>query len=206
MSSKLRLLLVLFVGSSFSLAPFTRAEEESLKDSDLEEMLKEAKELQKESDGANAPVNMSDLKKQADDILAQQKQEEEKAKAALQKQVAAPGPVALPDWTPSTPQFHTNGPLKKEIVDDEVRVLQTGTSPLSPKELGDAWEAAIAGKEINDSRNNITMNGAPSVVLYLSSRTDPPQEVRMEAKREAGGKITQVEISSPLPKPGDETD
>ena len=57
---------------------------------------------------------MSDLKKQADEIQAQQKQEEEKEKAALQKQLAAPGPVALPDWTPATPQLHAAGAAKRK--------------------------------------------------------------------------------------------
>ncbi len=206
MNSKLRPLLVLSVAGSFLLARFAFAQEDPLKDPDLQEMLKQAQELQKESGPAKSPAKMSDLKKQADEIQAQQKQEEEKEKAALQKQLAAPGPVALPDWTPPTPQFHASGPVSKKIVDDEVRVIQTGTSPLSPKELGDAWEAAVAGKEINNSRNNITVNGAPSVVLFLSTRTDPRQEVEMEAKREASGKITEVNISSPLPKPEDTGD
>jgi hypothetical protein len=200
MNSTLRPLLILLSVGSFLLAPLARAQEDALSDPDLQKMLKEAQELQKEA-GPAKPVKMSDLQKQADEIQAQQKREEEKEKAALQKQLAAPGPVALPDWTPATPQFHASGPVNKKIVDDQVRVIQTGTSPLSPKELGDAWEAAVAGKEINNSRNNITVNGAPSVVLFLSTRTDPRQEVEMEAKREAGGKITEVNISSPLPKP-----
>ena len=37
--------------------------------------------------------------------------------------------------------------------------------------------------------------------MFLSTRTDPPQEVKLEATREQGGKITQIEISFPLPKP-----
>ena len=205
MNSTLHPLLSLFAVGSFLLAPLSHAQEDSLSDPDLQKMLKEAQELQKEG-GPAKPVKMSDLQKQADEIQAQQKQEEEKEKAALQKQLVAPGPVALPDWTPATPQFHASGPVSRKIVDDEVRVIQTGTSPLSPKELGDAWEAAVAGKEINNSRNNITVNGAPSVVLYLSTRTDPRQELEMEARREAGGKITKVNISSPLPKPEAESD
>jgi hypothetical protein len=32
------------------------------------------------------------------------------------------------------------------------------------------------------------------------------QEVKLEASREPGGKITQVEISSPLPKPDSDTE
>ena len=199
MNSTLHPLLGLLAVGSFLLAPLAHAQEDALSDPDLQKMLKEAQELQKEG-GPAKPVKMSELQKQADEIQAQQKQEEEKEKAALQKQLVAPGPVALPDWTPATTQFHASGPVSKKIVDDEVRVVQTGTSPLSPKELGDAWEAAVAGKEINNSRNNITVNGAPSVVLYLSTRTDPRQEVEMEAKREAGGKIPEVNISSPLPK------
>ena len=206
MNLKLRLLLVLFAAGSFVFARFALAQEDPLKDPDLQEMLKEAQELQKEGGTAKSPVKMSDLKKQADEIQAQQKQEELKEKAALQKQLAAPGPVSLPDWTPVTPQLHATGAATKKIVDDEVRIIQTGTSPLSPKELGDAWEAAIAGKEINRSRNNITSNGAPTVVLFLSTRTEPREEVRMEASREANGKITEINISSPLPKPETDTD
>ena len=206
MNLKLRLLLVPLLAGSFMFARFALAQEDPLKDPDLQEMLKEAQELQKESGTGKSPVKMSDLKKQADEIQAQQKQEEEKEKAALQKQLAAPGPVALPDWTPATPQLHAAGVAAKKIVDDEVRVVQTGTSPLSPKELADAWEAAIAGKEINRSRNNITSNGAPTVILFLSTRTEPREEVRMEASREANGKITEINISSPLPKPEEDTD
>jgi hypothetical protein len=199
-------LLVSYVAGSFLLAHFAFAQEDPLKDPDLQKMLKEAQELQKESGATKSPVKMSDLKKQADEIQEQQKQEELKEKAALQKQLAAPGPVALPGWTPATPQLHATGAAAKKIVDDEVRIVQTGTSPLTPKELGDAWEAAIAGKEINRSRNNITSNGAPTVVLFLSTRTEPREEVRMEASREANGKITEINISSPLPNPEDSTD
>jgi hypothetical protein len=37
--------------------------------------------------------------------------------------------------------------------------------------------------------------------MFLSTRTDPVQEVKLEARREPESKITEVEISSPLPKP-----
>jgi len=38
-------------------------------------------------------------------------------------------------------------------------------------------------------------------ILFLSTRTDPRQEVELEASREPDSKVTQIEISSPLPKP-----
>ena len=41
----------------------------------------------------------------------------------------------------------------------------------------------------------------PTRILFLSTRTDPRQEVELEASREPDSKITQIEISSPLPKP-----
>ena len=206
MNSTLGPLLVLLAGCALLLSPVVRAQEDALKDPDLQQMWREAQELQKEGGPAKTPVKMSDLQKQAAAIQAEQKQEEEKEKAALQKQLVAPGAVVLPDWTPATPQFHVNGPAIKKIVNDEVLIIQTGTSPLSPEELGNAWEAALAGKKFNHTRNNISANGAPTVILFFSSRTDPPVEVRMEARREAGGKITEVTLSSPLPKPEEVSD
>jgi hypothetical protein len=41
-------------------------------------------------------VKMPDVKKQIEEV----NKEEAKEKAALQKQLEAPGPVALPNWTP----------------------------------------------------------------------------------------------------------
>ncbi len=147
---------------------------------------------------------MSDLQKQADEIQAEQKKEEQKEKAALKKQLEAPGPVALPGWTPATPEFTATGSPAKKIVDDHVAITQTGTSSRTPEQLADAWEAAIADKKINHVRNNISSNNNLTTILFLTTRTDPREEVRMEARRPEGAKVTQVTISSPLPKPEDE--
>jgi hypothetical protein len=58
----------------------------------------------------------------------QEKREKEKLQAALKKQLEAPGPVVLPDWTPATPEFKAAGAPARKIVDDEVRIVQSGTS------------------------------------------------------------------------------
>jgi hypothetical protein len=185
----------------FLCAPLTRAQEDPLNDPDFQAALKQSQELQKK----NPPVKMSDLQKQADEIQAEQKKEEQKEKAALQKQLDAPGPLALPDWTPATPEFKATGsPARKIVDDDHIAITQTGTSSRTPKELADAWEAAIADKKINHVRNNISSNNNLTTILFLSTRTDPREEVRMEARRPEGAKITQVTISSPLPKPEDD--
>ena len=108
----------------------------------------------------------------------------------------------LPDWTPATPEFKAEGAPARKIVDDEVRIVQTGTSSLTPEKIADSWQAAAnATNNLNQSLNKINVNGKITRILFLSTRTDPRQEVELEASREPDSKITQVEISSPLPKP-----
>ncbi|HEY4257825.1 MAG TPA: hypothetical protein VGM66_11475 [Candidatus Udaeobacter sp.] len=203
------------VGISLLFALSTRAQDGNpLDDPDLKAALKQAQEMQKEAGelqkhnptSPNAKKKLAELEAQARAEEARQEQEEkhekEKLQAALQKQLEAPGPVTLPDWTPATPQFKANGAPTKKIVDEEVKIIQTGTSSLTPKELADSWEAAaVAANNLNHGRNNIEVNGKLTTIMFLSTRTDPVQEVKLEASREPGSKITQVEISSPLPKP-----
>src|SRR5207245_3344452 len=135
-------------------APLLRAQDNPLNDPDLKKMLKEAQEMQKEAKELEKQNPTSqDTKKKLADMLSQAKEEEarqeeqekrekDKLQAALKKQLDAPGPIALPDWTPTTPQFKANGTPKKKIVDDEVRIVQTGVSSLTPKEMSAGWAAA----------------------------------------------------------------
>ena len=169
-----------------------------------------AQETDKEVDdavqqGADAAkkmgVKMPDVKKQMEEV----DKEEAKEKAALQKQLEAPGRVALPDWTPEVPQFKPAGPAIKKVVDDEVDIIMTGTSPLTPAELGNSWEAA-EGDKLNSSRANGSYNDTKVVTIYLSTREEPLQKVILEATRAPEEKITHVTISSPLPKPEVEED
>src|SRR5213082_3691477 len=93
-------------------------------------------------------VKMPDVKKQLEEV----NKEEAKEKAALQKQLEAPGPLALPDWTPKVPQFEPTGPVSRKIVSDEVNIIQIGTSLLTPAKLEDSWEEAAKGDKLNSSR------------------------------------------------------
>ena len=88
-------------------------------------MQKQAKELQKQNPTAQ------DTKKKLAEMLSQakaeearqeeqEKREKEKLQAALKKQLEAPGPIVLPDWTPATPEFKAAGAPARKIVDDEV--------------------------------------------------------------------------------------
>src|SRR5438128_1557218 len=174
--------------ASFLLAPSLRAQDT---DKEVDDAIQQATEVAKKMG-----VKMPDVKKQLEEV----DQEEAKEKAALQKQLEAPGPVKLPDWTPKVLQFKADGPAVKKIVDDEVDILQTGTSPLTPAELGDSWEAA-KGDKLNSSRSNNSINDTKTVFIYLYTRSEPQEKVVLEATRAPEEKITHVKISSPLPKP-----
>src|SRR5438132_5373020 len=213
MYSQTRLLSLLGI-SCLLFTPLLCAHHNPPNDSDLKEMLNEAQEMQKEAKELRKQNPPSpDTKKKLAEMLSQAKEEEarqeqeekrekEKLQAALKKQLEAMGPVVLPDWTPATPECKAAGTPAKKIVDDEVRIVQTGTSSLTPEKIADSWQAAAgAANNLNQSLNKINVNGKITRILFLSTRTDPRQEVELEASREPDSKNTQVEISSPLPKP-----
>ena len=183
-----------------------RAEENPMDDPDLQKLLKQAQEMQKSSGSPDARKKLAEMEAMAKQQAAQQEQDEkdekEKLQAALKKQLEAPGPVAFPDWTPMTPEFKPAGKPAKKLVDDEVKIVQTGTSSLTPEKISENWQsAATAANNLNQSLNKLNVNGKITRILFLSTRTDPRQEVELEASREPDSKITHVEISSPLPKP-----
>jgi hypothetical protein len=210
-------LFSLLVISCLLVASFLRAQDNPLNDPDLKEMLKQAQEMQKQAEEHQKPASQ-DTKKKLAEMLSQAKEEEarqeqeekrekEKLQAALKKQLEGPGPVMLPDWTPTTPEFKAAGAPARKIVNDEVRVVQTGTSSLTPEKIADSWQATVAAaNNLNQSLNKINVNGKITRILFLSTRSDPRQEVELEAGREPDSKITQVEISSPLPKPDIESE
>ena len=180
--------ITLFLFAALTLSPLAVAQEP---DPDLSKMLKEAEE---QSNKMNLKV--PDMKEQ----LAEIEKDEAKEKAALQKQLNAPGPIALPAWAPALPQFTPAGPATRKIIDEQVNVIVTGTSPLTPAELGDSWEAA---KPANSSfgRSNNSINDTKTVIITLRPQDTALGEVRLEATRAPKEKITHVTITSPLPKP-----
>ena len=210
MNSKFCSWVILLV-ISLLLTPHLRAQED-----DLNKMLKEANEMRKESEELNkkyppaSKEKMAEMQKQAQEEAARMEKEEklekEKLQAALKKQLEAPGPVALPEWMPPTPQFKTSDVPAKKIIDDQVKIVLSGTSSVAPDEILKSWEAAVADKPINHLTNDITVNNAVTKILFLSTRSDPVQELRMRAHREPGQKTTEIDISSPLPKPEIDSD
>jgi hypothetical protein len=188
MKSKVLSFVLFLLAISLSLPALVRAEDP---DKDVDDAINQAANAAKKMG-----VKMPDVKQQ----LAEVDKEEAKEKAALQKQLQEPGPVALPAWTPKVPQFKSDGPATKKIMDDEVNIIQTGTSPLTPAELGDSWEAA-KGDKLSSSRSNGSYNDTKVVTIYLYTREEPLQKAVLEATRAPDEQITHVKVYSPLPKP-----
>ena len=191
-------------------AASARAQDNPLEDPDLQQLLKQAQEMQKNAKNPRSldtRKKLADMEAMAKQQAAEQEQEEknekEELQAALKKQLEAPDPVAFPDWTPVTPEFKPAGKPTKKLVDEEVKIVQTGTSTLTPEQVADSWGSATVVKEKNLSRgrNNLNVNGKITRILSLSTQTDPVERVKLEASREPNSRVTQVEISSPLPKP-----
>ena len=162
--------------------------------------------MKKAMENANKPVSKADMKKLEQQATAdiakaeaENKAEEAKQKAAVQAVVDAKGPVSLPDWTPQVPKFTPSGPPARKLVDGEPKVIQTGTSPLSPEALCDAWDK-FANPKFSHERGGSEINH--SADLFVSYRNNEDNTtVKLEAERKAGAKVTHVTISSPLPLP-----
>jgi hypothetical protein len=169
-------------------------------DDDIDAQIKKAME------NANKPASKADMKKleqqakaQSDQMEAEQKAEEAKQKATAQAVVDAKGPTSFPDWTPQVPQFTPSGPPARKLVDGEPKVIQIGTSPLSPEALCDAWDK-FSNPKFSHERTGSEINH--SADLFVSFRNgEDGSAVRLEAERKAEAKVTHVTISSPLPLP-----
>jgi hypothetical protein len=180
--------LSLFI--ALTLSPLLKAQE-----SDSDMMSKALKQTEEQS--KKMGLKVPDMKAQ----MAEIEQVEAKEKAALQKQLEAPGPVSLPAWTPALPQFTPAGPATKKIIDGQVNIVLDGTSTLTPAELGDVWDAAKTEK-MSGSRSNNSFNDTKTVIIHLYFAKETAQEeVRLEATRTPKEKITHLTITSPLPKP-----
>src|SRR6059058_2704442 len=159
--------------------------------------------MKKAMENANKPASKADMKKleqqakaQIDEAEAENKAEEAKQKAAAQAVVDAKGPTSFPDWTPQVPQFTPAGGPARKLVDGEPKVIQTGTSPLSPEALCDAWDKFTNPKFSHERGGSEINRNADLYVSYRNSENNAT--VRLEAERKAGGTITHVTLSSPL--------
>src|SRR5438128_3971465 len=143
--------------------------------------------MKKALENANKPASKADMKKleqqakaQMDQMEAENKTEEAKQKAAAQAVVDAKGPTAFPDWTPQVPQFTPAGRPARKLVDGEPKVIQTGTSPLSPEALCDAWDK-FKNPKFSHERGGSEINR--NADLYVSFRnSEDNTEVKMEAE------------------------
>jgi len=187
-------LLGLLVSSSIAIAPVARAQSD---DKETAAALKRATDAAK---GMGLP--MPDVKKMLDDDAKKEAAQKKKRIEAA----TAKGPAALPTWTPAVPQFKADGPVAIRKIDGEEKIAQTGTSPQTPAQLADAWEAA-RGQGWSRSRSNNSVNGQITVYMnFYQDVSGKREEVRLIAERGPADNITKVTICSPLPEVPDEDD
>src|SRR5438093_7471892 len=169
-------------------------------DKETEAALRQASEAAKKMG-----IEMPNVKKMMEEDAKEEAKEAAKAKAKVQAAISAPGPVVFPDWMPKIPGFTPAGAAAKKVVDDAPQIVQTGTSPLTPVALADAWEK-FKNDKYSFSRTRSNINGTITQTVTYRNVDDTTQEVTMEVKREPSEKITHVTITSPLPipKPADE--
>ena len=170
-------------------------------DDDIDAQIKKA--MQDINKPAAKKPDMEKMEKEAkadiDRMEAEQKAEDAKQKAAMQAVVDVKGPVSLPGWTPQVPQFTPSGAAARKLVDGEPKIVVTGTSPLPPAALADAWDR-FSNPKFSHERTGSEINHSADLFVSFTNGEDGTA-VRMEAERKAGGKITHVTISSPLPLP-----
>lgn len=164
-------------------------------------------QIKKAMENADKPApknpNMKQLEKEAMADIAkadeENKAEAAKQKAAAQALVDVKGPVSLPDWTPQVPQFTPSGSAARKLIDGEPKIVVTGTSSLPPAALADAWDK-FSNPKFSHERTGSSINHSDD--LFVSFRNgEDGTEVKMEAERKAGAKLTKVTISSPLTLP-----
>jgi hypothetical protein len=169
-------------------------------DDDIDAQIKKAME------NANKPASKTDMKKleegaklQMKEAEAEEKADEARKKEAMQAVIDEKGPVSLPDWTPQVPQFTPAGPAARRLIDGEPKIVVTGTSTLPPQDLINAWNKFANPKFSHESGGSEINHNAD---LYVSfRRNEDNSAVKLQAERKAGGKITRVTVSSPLPLP-----
>jgi hypothetical protein len=170
-------------------------------DDDIDAQIKKAMENPNKPAPKNPNTKQMEKEAMADiaKAEAEEKAEAAKQKAAAQALVDVKGPVSLPEWTPQVPQFTPSGPVTRKLVDGEPKIILTGTSPLPPAALADAWDK-FSNPKFSHERTGSEMNH--SVDLFVSFRdSEDNTEVKLEAERKAGAKLTHVTISSPLKAP-----
>ncbi len=182
--------IISVIAAALIVAPFVYGQDE---DKESEEMTKQAEEAAKRM-GMKLPEVREMLKENA--------REEAAEKAAAKKRhdelvAKYAGKAALPDWTPKVPQFIASGPAAMKTIDGQEKVVVTGTSPLPPDALADAWDT-FKNDKFRHERTGSDINGQVTQVVTYSSLENPIEAVRMEAERKRGAKITQVTLSSPM--------
>ena len=184
-------------------------------DPDLQQLLKQAQEMQRTATQSGSPDTRKNLpiwkrwQRGSGATRAGGKGREGKITGCAQETARCARPGRVPDWMPATPEFKPAGKPTKKLVDEQVKnrsdwhlVTHSGANG-GKLAIG---SSRAANRISNQSLNNMNVNGKITRILFSARAPIPGQEVELEASREPDSKVTQVEISSPLPKPDIESE
>jgi hypothetical protein len=182
------------------MAPLARGQDDAMPN--IDEEMKKAMAAKPKSAAEMEAMQKhaeADSKKMMEESDKEEAAEKAKQKTANDAALHATGPVALPDWTPQVPQFAASGPVARKMIDGQPRTVLTGTSPLTPQALCDSWDSFKADhpKFSHERTGSVINHHSDLSVMYRNGEDNT--EVKMEADRKPGDKVTQVTVSSPLP-------
>ena len=187
------------LGFSIALLTVFPAPAQDGMDPDMKAALDEAK---KAAEGAKGG-QMLDINK----MMENAKKEAEKADAEAATPTPAPAtkPVplkALPTWIPPVPGFKASPGATQWTEAGMEKGKMTGTVSGAPRDVVEKYHELVkAANKLNVVVNDVTINGALTMTVFLTNREGPGQKLELTLKPSLDGKnsLATFEYSAALP-------
>ena len=189
---------ILWLGVSIAMMAASSVRAQDGMDPDMKAALDEAK---KAADGAKNQ-QMPDIKKMMED--AKKNADKDDADTTPTPAPATkPVPLkALPEWIPPVPGFKASPGATQWTEAGMEKGKMTGTVSGAPRDVAEKYHELVkAANKLNVSVNDITINGALTMTVFLTNREGPEQKLELTLKPSPDGKssLATFEYSSALP-------
>jgi len=168
-------------------------------DPDMKAALEEAKKAAAEGAKTQSPA----MKKMMEDAKKQAEKADEEAATPTPAPATKPLPLkALPDWIPPVPGFKPSSGATHWTEAGMEKGRMTGTVPGAPRDVTDKYHDMVkAANKLNVTVNDVTINGALTMTVFLTNREGPEQKLELTLKPSPDGKssLATFEYSSALP-------
>ena len=147
-----------------------------------------------------AGVKVPDLKK----LMAEDADEKDDTAKKPKGVTTKPSPLtALPAWVTPIPGFKPAPGGTRWIEDGVEHGTMSGTVAGTTREVGEQWKTAAKEKFSSTTTNDMTINGALTVIVFAAYLKDEQVEhkVELELKPSKGGKYSQAKVSYTIAAP-----